>query len=98
MTAAGMVAHDGAFVFRQPVGLVEDFDGNEGLADVMQQCRTRKPALVVLAHAEMLGERNRKAGHEQAVAVACRMMAADGSQPFAQGGMLDRLEDPGLGL
>ena len=54
-------------------------------------------ALVILTHAEMLSERYRKAGHEQAVAKCRFMMTADRGQPFAQRGMLDRLQDLRLG-
>ena len=71
---------------------------DERLADVVQQRGAGQAALVVLAHAEMLREGDRKAGDEQAMAIAVRVVAADRGQPFAQRGMLDRLEDLGLGL
>ena len=64
----------------------------------MQQRGAGEPALVVLAHAEMLGERHRKAGDEQAMAIAVGVVAADRRQPFPQRGMLDRLEDLVFGL
>ena len=69
--------------------LVQDRHRDERLADVVQQRGAGQTALVVLAHAEMLRERDRKTGHEQAVAVAVGVMAADGGQPFAQRGLLD---------
>ena len=59
----------------------------------MQQGGARQPALVVVAHAEMLRERDGKAGDEQAVAIGVGVMAADRGQPFAQRGVLDGLEN-----
>ena len=64
----------------------------------MQQRGAGQTALVVLAHAEMLRERDRKAGDEQAMAIAVGVMAADRRQPFPQRRMLDRLEDLVFGL
>ena len=68
--ATRMRADSGALVLCQTIGLVEDGERNEGLADIVQERGAREPALVVLAHAEMLGEGDRKAGHEQAVTIA----------------------------
>jgi len=56
-----MLAHHFHFFQRQRIRLVEDFDGNERLADIVQQGSADKTALVVVAHAEMLRERDRKA-------------------------------------
>ena len=95
---ARMLAHLGEFLLRELARLVQDRDRDEGLADVMQQGGAGQPALVVLAHAEMLREGDRKAGDEQAVAIARRHGAADRGQPFAQRGVLDRLEDLVFGL
>ena len=64
----------------------------------MQQRRAGEAALVVIAHAEMLRERHRETGDEQAMAVRFDVVAADRGQPFAQRGMLDRLEDLVFGL
>ena len=50
-------------------------------------------ALVVLAHAEMLRERDRETGDKEAVAIAVGVMAADGRQPFTQRGLLDGFEN-----
>ena len=72
-----MLAHLGHFLLRQRSRLVEDRDGNERLADIVQQRGARQPALVVLAHAEMLREGDGKAGDEQAMAIAVVVMAAD---------------------
>jgi hypothetical protein len=55
-------------------------------------------ALVVLAHTKMLRVGDRKAGDEETMAIAAAVMAADRRQPFAQGRMLDRLENLVLGL
>ena len=85
IAAARMLAQHGHLLGRQLAGLVEERDRNEGLADIVQQRGAGQAALVVLAHAEMLGERHRKAGDEQAMAIAVGVMAADGGQPFAQG-------------
>ena len=71
---------------------------DERLADVVQKSGAGQTPLVVLAHAEMLRERNREAGDKQAVAVAVGVMAADGRQPFAQRGLLDGLENLVFGL
>ena len=86
------------FLARQRARLVEDRDRDERLADIVQQRGAGQTALVVLAHAEMLGERHRKAGDEQAVAIAVGVMAADRRQPFPQRAMLDGLEDLVFGL
>src|SRR5205809_5408927 len=58
----------------------------------MQKGGARQTALVVLPHAEMLRERNRKTGDKEAMAKAAVMMATDGRQPFAQRGVLDGFE------
>jgi len=50
--------------------------------------RHGETALVVLAHAEMLRIRNRKAGDEETMAIAAGVMAADRRQPFPQRRML----------
>ena len=78
--------------------LVQDGHGNEGFADIMQQCGANHAALVVLAHAEMLRESHRKAGDEEAVPVTVGVMAANRGQPFAQRGVLDGLQDLVFGL
>ena len=65
-----MRADGGTLLLGQAIRLVEDGERDEGLADVMQQRGAGKAPLVVLAHAKMLGEGDRKAGHEQAVAIA----------------------------
>ena len=96
-TAARMLAHFFHFLWRQRAGLVQDRDRNERLADIVQQRGAGEPALVVLAHAEMLGERDRKTGDEQAMAIAVGVVTADRGQPLPQRGMLDRLEDLVLG-
>ncbi len=98
IAAARMPTDFRHFLVRQLARLVQDRDGDEGLADVVQQRGAGQAALVVLAHAEMLREGHRKAGDEQAVAIAVGVVAADRGQPFAQGGMLDRLQDLGFGL
>ena len=64
----------------------------------MQQGGAGKTALVVLAHAEMLRVGYRKAGDEEAMAIAAGVMAADRRQPFPQGRMPDRLENLVFGL
>ncbi len=64
--------------------LVENRHGDERLADIVQQRGTDQAPLVVLAHVKILRECHRKAGDEQAVAIALGVMAADGGQPFAQ--------------
>jgi len=64
----------------------------------VQKGSAGQAALVVLAHPEMLRERNRKPGDKEAMAIAVGVMAADGRQPFAQRGVLDGLEDPGFGF
>ncbi len=98
ITAAWMLAHLSSISSTvSGPGLSSTADRNERLADVVQQRGAGEPALVVLAHAEMLRERDRKAGDEQAMAIAAGVMAADGRQPFPQRGMLDRLEDLVLG-
>ena len=95
--AARVLAHFAHFRCCQRFLLVEDRDGNEGLADIVQQGGARQPALIVLAHAEVLRERDGEAGDEQAMAIGVDVMAADRGQPFAQRGMLDRLDDLALG-
>ena len=84
IAAARMLAHFGDFFHGEFAGLVEDRDRNEGLVDVVQQRRARQPALIILAHAEMLRIRHRKAGDEQAVAIGFVVMAADRGQPLPQ--------------
>ena len=93
-----MLAHLFHFFQRQRARLVEDRHRNERLADIVQQRGAGETALVVLAHAEMLREGDRKAGDEQAMAIAVGVMAADRRQPFPQRRMLDRLENLVLGL
>ena len=78
---------------RQLALLVEKSPGDERLADVMQQRGARQAPLVVLAHAEMLREGDRKAGDVETVTVGVDMVAADRRQPFAQGRVLDGLEN-----
>ena len=73
--------------------LVQNGDRDERLADIVQQRRAGKTALIVLAHAEMLRERNGKAGDKETMPIAGGVMAADGRQPGTQRGVLDRLED-----
>ena len=79
-----MLAHLFHFFRRQRDGLVEDRHRDEGLADIVQQRRAGETTLVVLAHAEMLGEGDGKPGDEQAVAIGVGVMAADRRQPFSQ--------------
>ena len=93
-----MLAYLVHFLGRERGRLVQDCHRNERLADIVQQRSAGKPALIVLAHAEVLGERHRKAGDEQAVAIAVGVMTADRRQPFPQRGMLDGLEDLVFGL
>ena len=78
IAAARMLAHLVHFLRRQLARLVEDRDRDERLADIVQQRGAGQTALVVLAHAEMLRERDRKAGDKQAVAIGVGVMAADG--------------------
>ena len=78
--------------------MIEDFDRHEGRADVVQQRGAGQAALVLVAHAEMLGEGHREAGGEQAMPVAAIVMRADRGQPFPQRGALDRLQDGVLRL
>ncbi len=66
---ARMLADYGHFLVGQRSRLVQDRHRDEGLADIVQQRGARQPALVVLAHAEMLRERDGKAGDEQAMAI-----------------------------
>ena len=98
IAAARMLAHLFHLVQRQRARLVQDRHRNERLADVVQQGCTGETALVVLAHAKVLRVGDRKAGNKQAMAVAAGVMAADRRQPFAQGRMLDRLENLVLSL
>ena len=98
IAAARMLAHLFHFLQRQRARLVQDRHRNESLADVVQQRGAGETALVVLAHAEMLRVRDRKAGDEETMAIAAGVMAADRRQPFPQGRMLDRLENLVLGL
>ena len=98
VAAARMLAHFAHFLVVQRGRLVENRNRNERLADIVQQRGAGEAPLIVLAHAEMLREGDRKAGDEQAVAIAVGMMATDRGQPFAQRRMLDRLEDLGFGL
>ena len=93
-----MLAHLFHFLGCQRGRLVQDRDRNERLADIVQQRGAGQPALIVFTHAEMLGERHRKAGDEQAMAIAVGVMAADRRQPFPQRAMLDGLEDLVFGL
>jgi len=73
-----MLAHLVLLFFVEQARLVQDRRRDERFADVMQQRGPYQPALVVVAHAEMLRKGDRKAGHEQTVAVAVGVMAADG--------------------
>ena len=82
IAAARMLAHLFHFLQRQRARLVEDRNRNERLADVVEQGCARQTALVVLAHAEMLRIRHRKAGDEETMAIAAGVMAADRRQPF----------------
>ena len=92
-----MVAHFGHLLGGERVRFIEDCNRNERLADIVQQGSAHQPALIVLAHAEVLRERDGEAGDEQAVAIGVGVMAADRGQPLAQRRMLDGLENPVLG-
>lgn len=92
-----MLADFGHLLVGELAGLVEQRGGNEGLADVVQQRGAGQAALVVLAHAEMLREGDGEAGDEQAVPIAADMVATHRGEPFAQRGMLDRLQDLAFG-
>ena len=93
-----MLANFFPFLFCQFSRLVQDRHRYERLADIMQKRGAHQTALIVLAHPEMLRERNGKTGHEKAMTIAAHMVAADGGQPFTQRGMLDGPENPALGL
>src|SRR5450759_507896 len=80
------------FLIRELPGLVQDRDRNERLADIVQQRGTHQTALVVLAHAEMLRERDRKTGDKEAVAITFHMMAADSSKQLKKRAVLDSFE------
>ncbi len=59
VAAARMLADFGHFLVRQLARLVQDRDGDEGLADIVKQRGAGQAALVLLAHAEMLREGDR---------------------------------------
>ena len=95
---ARMLADFTHFLVRQFSRLVQDRHRNEGLADIVQKGGAHQAALIVVAHPEMLRERNRKAGDKEAMTIGVRVVAADSGQPFTQRGMLDGFENLVLGL
>ena len=88
-----MLANFILFLVAELAWLVEDRNGNEGLAHIMEQGGARKPALIFLAHPELLRECGGEACDKQAVTITMSMMTADGGQPFTQRGSLDRLKN-----
>ncbi len=81
------------FLVGELSGLVQYSHRDERLADIVQKGGADQTALIVLAHTEMLRERNSETGDKEAVAIAVSMMAADGRQPFTQRGLLDGFEN-----
>ena len=93
-----MLANFVPFLVAELARLVEDRNGNEGLAHIMQQRRARQPALIVLAHPEMLRECRGEARDKQAVAITVGVMTADRGQPFTQRRSRDGLKNLTLRL
>ena len=74
-------------------GLVENGQGNMGLADIMQGCRQSEPLDVRRRKLDIQGETDRHARHQQAVLERSFVIAAHVVEPCAEPVLLDAVDD-----
>src|SRR5437660_7269017 len=93
-----MLAYFTHFLRGQFSRLAQNGHRNERLDYIVQQRGANEATLVVFTHAKMLRERYRETGDEKAMTIGAGMMTANRRQPFPQGRMLDRFENPVFGI
>src|SRR4029077_9030435 len=88
-----MAFHDLVFNRVEASRLVENGQGNTGLAYVMQGCRYSKPLDVQAGEPEFQSEADRYARHQQAVLEGSFMISPNAVQPRAKSILRNALDD-----
>src|SRR6476660_9533023 len=93
-----MAIHDLLFARVEASRLVENRQGNTGLADIMQGCRQSEPLHVCIWELDIQGEADCHSRNKQAVLERSLMIAAHVVKPDAKSVLLDTADDLRCGV